>query len=621
MRVYIIKHISINLLKIIKSTLIFMIKTETINNGDSTYSSYKNIIKEILPYLWINDWKIKARIVASVLLMGLRLAVSFGSLYTLKIVIDTLSEHDKNLYFLYLCLIAYCVLWISENILEQLRYYVIYRVLERGMRLLSQRIFEHLLLLSAKFHSDRKTGAITTALSRAQNGFYSIFMAILGYTLPAIIEILTAFTTLCYMYGYLYGGVFFLMVISYFTFTYFGIRWTLKFQNEYIKNDTQSGIYLVDKLLNFETIKFFNNSKYETLQCNKILKEREHTGAQRYEKETLLTMGQWAILGLGLTVITFLSGKAVLSGQLSVGDFVLINGYIIQFTSSENNFGTILYEIRNGFNDMNFIINLLHKEPEVTDNPNAIDINIEQATVAFSNVIFGYTPERTILNDISFSIPAGKTIAVVGPTGIGKSTISKLLFRFYDVQKGNITINGLNINNIKQDSLHKIIGIVPQDTILFNDTLYYNIAYSKPDATLQEVEYAAKLANLDNFIKKLPEGYNTLVGERGLKLSGGEKQRIALARIALKQPKIFIFDEATSALDAQTEREIQNNFQKISEHCTTLIISHRLSTVTHVDEIIVLDKEQIVERGTHTALLNQQGLYSQLWKMQQINEL
>lgn len=598
-----------------------MIKTETINNGDSTYSSYKNIIKEILPYLWINDWKIKARIVASVLLMGLRLAVSFGSLYTLKIVIDTLSEHDKNLYFLYLCLIAYCVLWISENILEQLRYYVIYRVLERGMRLLSQRIFEHLLLLSAKFHSDRKTGAITTALSRAQNGFYSIFMAILGYTLPAIIEILTAFTTLCYMYGYLYGGVFFLMVISYFTFTFFGIRWTLKFQNEYIKNDTQSGIYLVDKLLNFETIKFFNNSKYETLQCNKILKEREHTGAQRYEKETLLTMGQWAILGLGLTVITFLSGKAVLSGQLSVGDFVLINGYIIQFTSSENNFGTILYEIRNGFNDMNFIINLLHKQPEVVDNPNAIDINIEQATVAFSNVIFGYTPERTILNDISFSIPAGKTIAVVGPTGIGKSTISKLLFRFYDVQKGNITINGLNINNIKQDSLHKIIGIVPQDTILFNDTLYYNIAYSKPDATFQEVEYAAKLANLDNFIKKLPEGYNTLVGERGLKLSGGEKQRIALARIALKQPKIFIFDEATSALDTQTEREIQNNFQKISEHCTTLIISHRLSTVTHVDEIIVLDKEQIVERGTHAALLNQQGLYSQLWKMQQINEL
>jgi len=408
----------------------------------------------------------------------------------------------------------------------------------------------------------------------------------------------------------------------YLLFSYYAISRTAKFHNIYNEKRSQASARILDSLLNFETVKYFQNKDYDYEQCNTCLHEQEKAGIAKYFSETIVQLGQSIIIGIGLMYLTTISGNAVIAGKMNIGDFILINGYLLQFVIPLNHIGYILHQVRNGLNHMKKALDLIALKPEIQDNPvHAIKMNIKKPEINFENVSFGYNTKRKILKGISFTVPAGKTVAIIGPTGSGKSTVIRLLFRFYDVTHGKILVNGHDLRNISQKSLHSAIGIIPQDTILFNNTIYYNIAYGCPSASKKDVEEAIKLSKLDNFIKSLPEGYNTEVGERGLKLSGGEKQRVAIARAILKQPKIFLFDEATSSLDVQTEQDIQHSIKKISTQSTTLIIAHRLSTIVHADEILVLSKGLIAERGNHQSLLNLNGLYTSLWKQQEKTNL
>ena len=513
-------------------------------------------------------------------------------------------------------------MWTISQIISQLRSIMMFRALERGTRVLSLRIFDQLHALSLRFHLQRRTGAVTSAIERAQFGFDTIFWGLLLFIFPTLIEMLLVISLLTYFYGIFYSGVLLLIMICYLLFSILAIDRSTKKQKIYNEKRAQASARIVDSLLNFETVKYFNNERYDHEQCDKILQEQENAGTSKYFADAVVQLGQGVVIGIGLLYLTLSSGNAVISGRMNIGDFVLINGYILQFAMPLHHFGYILRQVRNGLNDMNDIMDLITLKPEIQDVPNAIALKdstaskIDQASITFNNVIFGYDKQRTILNGISFTVPQGKTVAVVGPTGAGKSTVARLLFRFYDVSSGSILINGHDLRNITQQSLHAAIGVVPQDTVLFNNSLYYNIAYGCPSATKDDIERAIKLAHLDGFIKQLPDGYNTIVGERGLKLSGGEKQRVAIARVLLKQPAIYIFDEATSSLDTHTEQEIQRNIEEISVGATTLIIAHRLSTVTHADEILVLDNGLIVERGTHKSLLIQNELYAVLWNKQ-----
>lgn len=521
------------------------------------------------------------------------------------------------IYLISMLLVGYGILWTLSQIITQLRAIVLYRSLEHSMRLLAMRVFNHLLSLSLRFHLDRKTGAITTAIERAEDGLDHIFWGIFLYVINTLIEIVIVISLLTFLFGWVYSTILALVMIVYLIFTSMALARSVHVQEHYNEKREAAGARLVDTLLNVETVKYFNNEKYEQQQCDAILKEQEDAGVAKYQFDSISEMGQNIIIGTGLVLLTWLSGNAVIHGTMNVGDFVLINGYLLQFIHPLSHFGYIIRSIRKGLNDVNSAMNLLALKPEIKDAPNAINLKITNATITFNNVHFAYDDRRPILKGVSFTIPAGKSVAVVGATGSGKSTIARLLYRFYEVKEGAILINGIDIRTITQDSLHRAIGIVPQDTILFNNTLYYNIAYGDPHASEPEVKQAISMAHLDGFIKRLPDGYKTEVGERGLKLSGGEKQRIAIARVLLKKPAIYIFDEATSALDTQTERDIQNNLEEISTGATSLTIAHRLSTVVNSDMIIVLDHGVIAEQGTHTELLERNGLYAKLWQQQQ----
>jgi ATP-binding cassette subfamily B protein len=420
-----------------------------------------------------------------------------------------------------------------------------------------------------------------------------------------------------YLFGIMYGIILIAIMVAYIYFSFTAMSKAIQAQEIHNKLRAQASARMVDSLLNFETVKYFNNEKYEREHAANLLYQQEEAGIERFAQYTQVQMNQVLIIGIGFTFLTWLSGTSVYAGTMSVGDFVLINGYILGFIGPLHHFSYIMQIVRKGIEDMESIIKILHLEPEIEDMPQAHNIHISKAQITFEHIFFGYAPDRIILKNISFDVPAGKTIALVGPSGAGKSTIARLLFRFYDINAGNIKINGIDIRAISQQSLRKAIGIVPQDTVLFNDTIYYNIAYGNPHASQEEVKKAAELAHLGNFIQSLPQGYKTIVGERGLKLSGGEKQRVAIARVLLKKPSIYIFDEATSSLDSNTEKEIQKNLQEISVGTTTIIIAHRLSTIIYADEIYVLDCGQIIEHETHMQLLKEQGLYANLWQKQQ----
>ena len=586
------------------------------NHKPNTYT----LLTRLWPFIWVPEWKMRMRVIASLIFTAIMIVLNVSLPLFFRKIVNSLSLcTPQPVRLIYIILIAYGALWLISQIILQLRAIVLYRSLERSMRLLALKIFDHLLKLSLRFHLDRKTGAITTAIERAEDGLDHIFWGIFLFMINTVIEMVIVIVLLFYLYGLLYAGALLLVMIGYLTFTVIGLQKSVEVQADYNDKRQEAGARLVDSLLNIETVKYFDNERFEHEQCDEILLEQEDAGVMKYQYDSWLQIGQNIIVGTGLIFLTWMSGNAVLNGKMQVGDFVLINGYLLQFIYPLNHFGYIIRSIRKGLNDVGAAMNLLTLKPEIKDMPNAKNIHIEDAEITFDNVQFAYDERRRILKGISFTVPAGKTVAVVGATGSGKSTIARLLFRFYDVTGGSIQINGNDIRTLTQKSLHKAIGIVPQDTMLFNNTLYYNVAYGYHDASKPEVEQAISMAHLDAFIKRLPDGYQTEVGERGLKLSGGEKQRIAIARVLLKKPAIYIFDEATSALDTHTEREIQNNLDEISVGATTLTIAHRLSTIVNSDTIIVLDHGVIAEQGTHEQLLEKNGLYAKLWS-QQIQE-
>lgn len=584
-----------------------------------TKASLFLVVRHLGHFIRGTDKKLRRGVAASFFLTLFASALRIVIPLFFKQIINVLSfpTDSKMPALVAMILLIYGIGWFIDYTIVQLRNLLVSNFLERSVRTLSQSIVRHLISLSLRFHVDKQTGAITSYIQRLQSGFDHVFWGIFSFLLPTFIEMSLAVSLVHWLYGSVYSIVLFMTMLGYVTLNLFGMKRLRKAQEVYNQKSVYTNARVVDSLLNFETVKYFNNEEYEYNQIYHAFEQQERAGLQRSKTGFNLQLAQAIFLALGFIFLTWMSGRAAFLGQIKLGDFVLINGYLMQFILPLGHLGYVITQIQKGLQNILDAMNILSVEPEVRDVTRPIEQKIETAHIVFENVDFGYSPDRCILKDISFAIPAGKKIAIVGHTGSGKSTIGRLLFRFYDVSSGRITINGHDIRLVSQSSLHQSIGVVPQDTVLFNESLRYNIAYGNPEASQKEIEEAAALANLQYFIDSLPDGYDTIVGERGLKLSGGEKQRVAIARVILKKPAIYIFDEATSSLDTLTEKEIQQNLNKVSVEATTLIIAHRLSTVIQADEIIVLDQGKIVESGNHEQLLLKEGLYSTLWKEQQ----
>ena len=572
-------------------------------------------ILKLTPYLWPKDWAIRWRFLISVFLLLTTIGLNIGVPLILRQVINVISLQPSTLIMAEMLLLAYGVVWMLSKMTEQLQLVAINRVVERGMRLLCLNVFNHLLALSFRFHAGRKTGVLISAIDRAQFSFWPLF-GVFFIILPTLIEVMIATIILVCLYGWIYGVILAITLISYMIFSIYGSQWSTEAQR--IANEKSAAVTenIVDSLLNYETIRHFVNQKYEHEKCNTLLVEREDASTKQHARGEFVTLGQGIIMGVGIIVLTWLSGNQVMNGTLRVSDFILINVYLLQFMGPLGQFGYILRGMNEGLTNMEDVMEILDEKPDLQDSPTASTLLFKEGVIVFDKVSFGYDVRRPILSEVSFEIPAKKTVAIVGASGAGKSTIAKLLFRCDDVSDGRILIDNQDIRDVTQGSLQSLIGIVPQHTALFNDTLHHNLAYGRPDATDADIQKAIEQAHLDTFIASLPDGLNTIVGEHGLKLSGGERQRVAIARVLLKNPAILIFDEATSSLDTKTEHVIQQNIEEISRNATTLIIAHRLSTVIHADQIIVLDHGRIVENGTHGELLKQGGLYAELWKKQ-----
>ena len=578
------------------------------------YSSLK-ILLQLVPYVATMKLRLLVSLIATLATISFSLIIPF----ILKTIVTTLSHAQQTSpLLLSFLLIGYGFSWTANQLISQLRILFACQILERGKRSITLHTFDHLLALSPRFHADRQTGALTSYLDKAQHGFETIFWSIFIFLLPTTLELMITIIIFSTLFGPLYGLILAFIMVGYLLFSLKTITKTNQARELFNEKSAQATAKIVDSLLNYETVKYFNNQMYEHTQADTLLKQQEEASIKLFNLDMNIQIGQLLIIGIGLSSIIWLAGNAVYQGTISLGNFVLINGYLLQFIMPLNYLSNTIYQARKGLQDVKTIIELLHLEPEIKYKNSSPPCTPNKPTLSFKNVSFKYqSNDRTILKNISFSVPSGTTTAIVGPSGSGKSTLAKLIFRFYDITKGTILLNNHDIKAFGQEALHKQIGIVPQDIPLFNHTLYYNIAYASPHASEQQVLEAAQQACLESFINSLPKGYMTLVGERGLKLSGGEKQRIALARLILRQPSLYIFDEATSSLDSRTEQKIQQNLTLLAHEKTTLIIAHRLSTIIHADQIIVLDQGQIVECDTHTRLLQQHGLYAQLWNKQQ----
>ena len=577
-------------------------------------------IQLLFPFLWPKNHNgLKIRIVLAIVFLLLSKITNLISPPILGSVVDSLTDLTEGMHELTIIpialIIAYGLSRIATKLFGELRNAIFSKVSQNAIRQLTLNTFAHLHSLSLQFHLNRKTGALSKFIDRGTKGVDFLMNYVLFNVIPTIIEIFFVAGILFVLYGFKYAVVTLVTILLYIYLTYIITQWRLKFRRRMNEADNMVSSKLVDSLLNYETVKYFNNENYEFDRLDNSLKDYEGAAVENEFSLSYLNITQTVVIITGITLMLSMSVFDIKAGTISIGGFVVINAYMFQLYQPLNFFGSAYRNIRQSLTDMENLFSLWSEKPYET-NQNTNLLQSTEASIRFENVSFDYDVRRTIIQNISFEVPDGKKVAIVGPTGAGKSTISRLLFKFYNPKSGSIYVNNQNIKEISQQSLRKIIGVVPQDTVLFNETIYYNISYGNPEASEQDIYKAAKNADIHEFIKTLPDGYNTLVGERGLKLSGGEKQRVAIARAILKKPSIFFFDEATSALDTTTEKEIQKNLEMISNNKTTLVIAHRLSTAADADNIIVLDKGKIIEQGRHEELLKLNGKYSEMWNKQ-----
>jgi ATP-binding cassette subfamily B protein len=578
-------------------------------------------VRELMPYLWPRgDVELRVRVaIALVLLVAAKVAtVAIPAVFGRAVDALEAGVSAGGVASVPIALlVGYGLLRVGQQGFAELRDFVFAKVGQRAIRRIALKIFEHLHALALRFHMDRQTGGLSRAIERGIKGIDFLLRFMLFNILPTLVEIVLVCGILWSLFGFIFSAITFVTVMVYVAFTLVFTEWRLKFRRAMNDSDTEANTKAIDSLLNFETVKYFGNEKHEAQRYDVSMQRYEKAAVKSLTTLSLLNVGQGLIMAVGMTILLVLSGIRVSDGSMSIGEFTAVNLYMMQLFQPLNFLGFVYREIKQSLVDMEQMFGLLEENREIEDKPDSAPLSVAEGVVRFEHVSFKYDPRKSVLRDVDFEVPAGNTVAIVGASGAGKSTISRLLFRFYDVDDGRITIDGQDIRDITQSSLRAAIGIVPQDTVLFNDSIFYNIQYGRPAASPAEVEDAARLAQVHDFVMALPDGYNTRVGERGLKLSGGEKQRVAIARTILKSPKILLFDEATSALDTHTEREIQTALEQVSTDRTTLVIAHRLSTVVNADEIIVLDGGVIVERGRHDALLAQGGMYADLWQRQQ----
>ena len=590
-----------------------------------SYSSWLTI-KKVAPYLWPKQqlW-VKRRVILALMCLTLAKIVAVSTPFLFKAVVDGLASNGGSTDALMLLIgasgivFAYGFFRLASVGFGELRDIIFAKVAQRALRSLALETFEHIHALSLRYHISRKTGGLSRVIERGVKGVDFLLRFMLFSIIPLIIELTLVSIILFVVFDIWYLAVVVATITLYIWFTFTVAEWRVKIRKEMNKQDTEANQKAIDSLLNFETVKYFNAEKIEAARYDESMKRYEAAALKTSYSLSFLNVGQAFLITSGLVAVMIMAAIGVQNGSLTVGDFVMVNAYMIQITMPLNFLGTVYREIRQALVDMSEMFELLAQSPDVIDSRDAYDLRVTEGRVDFRNVSFGYEHNRIILKNFNLSVKTGQNVAIVGTSGSGKSTIGRLMFRFYDINEGELLIDGNNVKDVTQSSLHSQIGIIPQDTVLFNDTIYYNIAYGNPDADENSVVEAAKSAKIHNFISSLPDGYKTTVGERGLKLSGGEKQRVGIARTLLKNPPILLLDEATSSLDTETEKDIQEHLYKMLKGRTVISIAHRLSTVVNNDLIVVLENGEILERGSHQELLEMKGRYSKMWSSQAKN--